>query len=50
MKQLTKSEIEQVHGAGLFYDLGRFFAQVGNANDRIHAQYGNTNKNHWYRY
>ncbi|GEA11688.1 hypothetical protein [Alteromonas sp. KUL49] len=45
---LSTEEINQVSGAGLFYDLGAFFAQVGNASDSIYNQYGNTNRNdHW---
>ena len=50
MRVLELQEIQAVSGAGLFYDLGAFFARVANANDRINEQYGNTNMNHWYRY
>ncbi|NVK56603.1 MAG: hypothetical protein HWE26_13395 [Alteromonadaceae bacterium] len=47
MKELTNEELEIIAGGGLFYDLGKFFAEVANANDAIHDTYGNTNKNHW---
>ncbi|WP_218312645.1 hypothetical protein [Alteromonas antoniana] len=43
---LTNEEMTEVSGAGLFYDLGAFFADVANAGDSIYAQYGNTNMNH----
>ncbi|NMH61505.1 hypothetical protein [Alteromonas ponticola] len=49
MRELNSAEVEAIAGAGLFYDLGKFFAQVANANDSIYQQYGNTNMNHWPR-
>lgn len=47
MIELNTSQVESISGAGFFYDLGAFFAEVSNASDAIYAQYGNTNKNHW---
>ncbi|MFC3093441.1 hypothetical protein [Alteromonas sediminis] len=47
---LSAEEIDAVSGAGFFYELGKFFAEVSNANDAIYDQYGNTNSNHlWNR-
>ncbi|MCW8092956.1 hypothetical protein [Alteromonas sp. ASW11-130] len=46
VQELNASELDAITGAGLFYDLGRFFAEVANANDSIYRQYGNTNMNY----
>ncbi|WP_218355193.1 hypothetical protein [Alteromonas lipotrueiana] len=47
MQPLSDSEVNETYGAGLFYELGAFFADVANAHDAIYRTYGNTNRNHW---
>ena len=47
--ELTNEQLNQVSGCGFFYELGKLLAESANANDAIHAQYGNTNQNHWIR-
>lgn len=46
LEEVSPTELAEVSGAGLFYKLGAFFAEVANANDSIYQAYGNTNMNH----
>ena len=45
--QLSDNILNDISGAGFFYELGAFFAQQANIRDALHRQYGNTNRNHW---
>lgn len=45
MLELNEQEVMAVSGCGVFYALGKFIAEVANANDAIYSQYGNTNHN-----